>query len=160
VPAGGFAVRTRAASGHHLAGKRTGLRGARWTGQARGGQNTRPSRVPGNVVLELSQRRLRLRWRVPRRSAGRRARPDWRAAAKADELRRLRTCLRCADNGWHAPFGAPPPFFAGGEPLRSGVVVGETRARMRRGKDFAYPPPRSETERGSICDGSQACLGM
>ena len=81
MPAGGFAVRTRAASGHHLAGKRTGLRGVRWTGQARGGQNARPNRVPGNVVLELSQRWLRLRRRVPRRSADRRARPDWRAAA-------------------------------------------------------------------------------
>jgi hypothetical protein len=92
VPAGGFAVRTRAASGHHLARKRTGLRGARWTGRARGGQNTRPSRVPGNVVLELSQRRLRLRWRVPRRSAGRRARAEFGALP-----RKQTSCADCVD---------------------------------------------------------------
>jgi hypothetical protein len=130
VPAGGFAPRTRAASGHHLAGKRTGLRGARWTGQARGGQNTRPSRVPGNVVLELSQRRLRLRWRVPQWSAGRRARPDfWRASAPVS-----------ADNGWmrlSAP-RFPRPLPRDANELRNGFAkLG--RGRAARTNFFSSP---------------------
>jgi hypothetical protein len=46
------------------------------------------------------------------RSAGRRARPVWRAAAQQTSCAEgadLR--LRRAAHGWHAPFGASPPFL-------------------------------------------------
>jgi hypothetical protein len=44
---------------------------------------------------------------------------NWRAAAKADELQQTAcTCLRCADNGWHAPFGAPLPSLLPGANLK------------------------------------------
>jgi hypothetical protein len=45
--------------------------------------NARCSRVSGSAGLELSQRRMRSPWRVPRWSAERRARPAGRAAAPA-----------------------------------------------------------------------------
>jgi hypothetical protein len=51
-----------------------------------------PSRVPGNVVLELSQMWLRLRWRVPQWSAGRRARPEFGALPRP----LARTMVGCA----------------------------------------------------------------
>jgi hypothetical protein len=61
--------------------------------------------------LELSQWRMRSPWRVPRRSAERRAARDKSRCRAADELRKFAyTCLRCADMDG-APIGAPPPFF-------------------------------------------------
>ena len=51
--------------------------------------------------LELSQRRMRSPWRVPRRSAERRAARDRAAAAQQ------KSCAVMAG----APIGAPPPFF-------------------------------------------------
>ena len=61
--------------------------------------------------LELSQRRMRSPWRMPRRSAERRAARDKSRCRAADELRKFaHTCLRCADMDG-APIGAPPPFF-------------------------------------------------
>jgi hypothetical protein len=46
----------------------------------------------------------------------------------ADEWRKFaHTRLRYAANGWHAPFGASPPFCAGGESI--GFVVGKARAQ-------------------------------
>jgi hypothetical protein len=53
--------------------------------------------------LELSQRRMRSPWRVPRRSAERRAARDRAAAAQQ---------MSCAVMAG-APIGAPPPFRGG-----------------------------------------------
>jgi len=54
---------------------------------------------------------MRSPWRVPRRSAERRAARDKSRCRAADELRKFAyTCLRCADMDG-APIGAPPPFF-------------------------------------------------
>jgi hypothetical protein len=77
------------------------------TGNARqaGSQETRE--------LELSQRRMRSPWRVPRRSAERRAARDRAAAAQQIRCASSRTnCLQCADMAG-APIGAPPPFRGG-----------------------------------------------
>ena len=54
---------------------------------------------------------MRSPWRVPRRSAERRAARDKSRCRAADELRKFAyTCLCCADMDG-APIGAPPPFF-------------------------------------------------
>jgi hypothetical protein len=81
MPARGLANRSRAALGHRSAGKRTGLHGACLTQDsfAACGQNTVPPRLCGNPGLGLSHRGDS-RWRVPWRSAGRRARLSSRAA--------------------------------------------------------------------------------
>jgi hypothetical protein len=89
APAGGFAVRTRAALGHHLAGKRTGLRGARWTGQAEAGKTPAQPRPrkrgsgaePDVVATALASAA------VERRKAS--APRIWRASTPGS-----------ADNGW------------------------------------------------------------
>ena len=37
------------------------------------------------------------------------------------------TCLRCAAHGWHAPFGASPPFLPGAKFLaRGGAHASDT----------------------------------
>ncbi len=132
MPARGLANRSRAALGHHSPALRPVREELAGLGQVEGGQNTRQNQVPGNKSLELSHRG-NSRWRVPRRSAGWRARPERRLSAQTDFVRRPRTlvcgahlsawrasapeptgsdaCWRHADNGWHAPFGAPPPSF-------------------------------------------------
>ena len=72
--------------------------------------NTRRAGSQETRELELSQRRMRSPWRVPRRSAERRAARDTGRCRAADELRKFaHTCLRCADMDG-APVGAPPPF--------------------------------------------------
>jgi hypothetical protein len=160
VPARGFALRSRAAPGSCSAGKRTGLRGARCIGDLfRTGQNTRSERVPGNAVLELSQ------GGCDRAGECRSGAPEGERAPQADKLRAIRvTRLRRAaasrasvsgDACWcwcgqwmacafrrFASFNLPEASLK--ESRRSWlVVVGRTRAPMRRGKDFVCPPPRS-----------------
>ena len=105
--------------------------------------------------------------------------PIWRAAAPEVSAGGERL-LVLRGNGWHAPFGASPPFLCRGRIYLWCVVVGRVRARRRaartvplarhcerqrsnpdglRGKldcfvaallamTNAYPPPRSEAERG------------
>jgi hypothetical protein len=84
MPARGLANRSRAALGHRSAGKRTGLHGACLTQDsfAACGQNTVPPRLCGNPGLGLSHRGDS-RWRVPWRSAGRRARLTKRSRCRA-----------------------------------------------------------------------------
>jgi hypothetical protein len=91
----------------------------------------------GNPGLGLSHRGDS-RWRVPWRSAGRRARLSVRS--------------RCRASGnWrnNAPFGASPPFFVSLLFLRL-VVVSKARAlAKRRENDLAYPPPHAVRGRGT-----------
>jgi hypothetical protein len=117
--------------------------------------------------LELSQRRMRSPWRVPRRSAERRAARDKSRCRAADELRKFaHTCLRCADMDG-APIGAPPPFFVrmisseNRTPL-FGIVRGEAsffvrlvvrKARMQRThreNDFVCLRITGEVEKRTI----------
>ena len=69
----------------------------------------------------------------------------------ADEWRKLRTlvCTR-ADNGWPAPFGAPPPSFISCLVLARGGWHG-SGAQARRENDFVYPPPRSGGGGPRVC---------
>jgi hypothetical protein len=67
------------------------------------------------------------------RSAGRRARPVWRAAAQQTSCAEgANLSLRCAAHGWHAPFGASPPFLCRRQTCFLRVVVGRARADRRR----------------------------
>jgi hypothetical protein len=81
MPARGFANRSRAALGHRSAGKKTGPYGAYLTRDSFSAcrQKHRAAASRGNPGLGLSHRGDS-RWRVPWRSAGRRARLSNRAA--------------------------------------------------------------------------------
>jgi hypothetical protein len=138
MPARGLANRSRAALGHRSAGKRTGLHGACLTQDsfAACGQNTVPPRLCGNPGLGLSHRGDS-RWRVPWRSAGRRARLTKRSRCRASgnwrtmRLSALRLPSFC--------------FFAF---LR--LVGGEqsSDARMRRESDCFLPAPARSAGEG------------
>jgi hypothetical protein len=112
--------------------------------------------------LELSQRRMRSPWRVPRRSAERRAARDMSRCRAADEVRKFaHTCLalrghgRCAYRR-SASLQGRQKFVA----RISRCSIRATRLfRTRRGSqssdakthresDFVFPPPRRETARG------------
>ena len=97
-----------------------------------GSQETRSGAEPMLVVTGVAS---------PRRSAGRRARPF---GARPWRCRQQRCCRCSADNGWHAPFGAPPPFLFHGAAifLRSWWLAQPGRG-SRRGNVSACPPPRS-----------------
>jgi len=84
-------LRSRAALGYRSAGNRTGPRGVRSTGQAQRRAKHPPRPSPGNAGLGLSQMWLRLRWRMPQWSAGRRARPD-SARCRAASARPMIAC--------------------------------------------------------------------
>jgi hypothetical protein len=121
VPARGFAVRSRAASGPRSSGTMTGPRGARCTGAGEGPpvrtrrfQETRPEVEPG--AQSLGERRSGAPGGVAHRSQG---------ARRASQARSLQ----------FAPFGAPLPQLFLGE-------LNKTRARMRRENEGAYPPSR------------------
>ena len=89
--------------------------------------NTRRAGSQETRELELSQRRMRSPWRVPRRSAERRAARDTGRCRAADEVRKFaHTCLSCADMDG-APIGAPPPF-------RGGISVRGSFARLGCGR--------------------------
>ena len=110
--------RTRAALGTARPAIGPELRGARWTETGRGLGNTQQSRVLRKRGLGLSQRWLRLRWRVPRWSAERRARPAGRAAAPP-----------ARQSGWMRLSALRfPSSFEGRSFFLS---VGKTRAQMR-----------------------------
>ena len=66
MPARGFALRSRAAPGHHRPALRPDREELAGLGQAHGGQNSRTGRVPGNKGLELNHRGHN-RWQVPQR---------------------------------------------------------------------------------------------
>ena len=71
------------------------------------------------------------------------------ARCRVRNISERRRLLVRRGNGWHAPFGASPPFFAGGESIFWCVFVRQSSdAKKRRENDLRYPPPRSETERG------------
>ena len=148
MPARGFAVRSRAALDTVGPAKRPVCAERAGLGQAKAG-DTRAEPGPRKHGLGLSQCWLRLAWRVRgeapegERAPLARVRGDVGGSNVAD-------CS--ADNGWHAPFGAPPPsvFF-----LR--VVVGITRARMRRENAHAHPPPRSGGGGPRTCAVEGAC---
>ena len=76
--------------------------------------NARYARSQEARLLELSQRRMRSPWRVPRRGAERRAAREESRCRAADELRGLRTLVCDARTMAGAPIGAPPPFLVHG----------------------------------------------
>src|SRR6516164_10907522 len=74
---------------------------------------------------------------VPARAAveapeGGRAPKERAAAPNADEWRKPRPLVCAAAHGWHAPFGASPPFYCRGRIYFSCVVVGRAWADRRR----------------------------
>ena len=54
-----------------------------------------------------------------------------RRAAASDASAGANVCWCCAAHGWHAPFGASPPFLCRGRIDLWCVVVGRVRARRR-----------------------------
>ena len=88
--------------------------------------NTRRAGSQETRELELSQRRMRSPWRVPRRSAERRAARDTGRCRAAIECATSRHSSECADMDG-APIGAPPPF-------RGGISVRGSFARLGCGR--------------------------
>ena len=140
-------------SGHRWSGKKTGLRGARWTGTgerrvtpAGAGQETRPGAEPMLVATGVAS---------PRRSAGRRARPLSTLPRKRGRERRQgrasvamsaqQCCRWSADHGRHAPFGAPPPSFV--------FSLLSVVAKLGRGRAAGMPAlilPRTQCGEGGL----------
>jgi hypothetical protein len=111
--------------------------------------NTRRAGSQETRELELSQRRMRSPWRVPRRSAERRAARDTGRCRAADELRKFaHTCLRCADMDG-APIGAPPPF-RGGKLFRARRGSQSSDANTHRENDFVCLRITGEVEKRTI----------
>ncbi len=94
---------------------------------------------------------MRSPWRVPQRSAGRRARPELaHCRPERRRARKRRTCLHGSD-GWHAPFGAPLPLcYWGASVFGNGVVVvSRARAQERVARAISLIRPRKR-ERGRL----------
>ena len=176
MPAGGtIHSAPRAALGIMLTGITTGLGGAfPGLGQAGAGnarlaarslsppgwgeldKTMRSRRVPGSLAWSCAQRAKAPTARavVERRQASASADRAPRASAEDGHIRlpAFRFLLLFAGSElkrdsfitWSAKSFVTVARFV------TRIVVGKTRARMRRGKDFAYPPPRSETERGRM----------
>ena len=111
--------------------------------------NTRRAGSQETRELELSQRRMRSPWRVPRRSAERRAARDMSRCRAADEVRKFaHTCLSCADMDG-APIGAPPPFV-GGKLFRARRGLQSSDANTHRENDFVCLRITGEVEKRTI----------
>ena len=92
---------------------------------------------------------MRSPWRVPRRSAERRAARDTGRCRAADEVRKFaHTCLRCADMDG-APIGAPPPFV-GGKLFRARRGSQSSDANTHRENDFVCLRITGEVEKRTI----------
>ena len=96
--------------------------------------NAREVRSQETRELELSQRRMRSPWRVPQQSAGRRARPNWRAAAP-NATSGAKCALVCMAAMVGMRLSAPRSLFfccRARVYFRNGVVVvGRTRTHKR-----------------------------
>jgi len=109
--------------------------------------NTRRAGSQETRELELSQRRMRSPWRVPRRSAERRAARD-RAAAAQRSNGNIRSCDADTDG---APIGAPPPFGGGNLSVR--VVVRKARMPRRIARMICFIRPRTKCGGGGPPEG-------
>jgi hypothetical protein len=70
------------------------------------------------------------------------------ARCRARSINERQRLLMLRGNGWHAPFGASPPFLGRGRIYFSRRGGHSSGTGTCRENDISYPPPRSETERG------------